>query len=272
MTTTRRTIEREEATRLLAPIADLVSVAGARVVELAAAGLSHRAKADQSPVTAADEAAEEILIEGLGRLLPGVPIVAEEAASRSRPAATSGAYFAVDPVDGTRELVAGRTEYTVNVGLVVDGEPQLGVLFAPALNSLYAGANGVALRQLLKPGSRFDRAAAAPIRARARPTRLVALTSRSHPDEASEQFLAKLPVERKQPVGSSLKFARLAEGAADVYARHFAISEWDIAAGNALLVAAGGSISAPDGRPIVYGGNRADFVIDGFVAWGAPGR
>jgi 3'(2'), 5'-bisphosphate nucleotidase len=270
MDTMPRTFERGEASRLLAPIADLVSVAGARIVELTAAGLSHRAKADRSPVTIADEAAEEILSEGLARLLPGVPIIAEEAASKSMPAMPRGAYLVVDPVDGTRELVAGRDEYTVNVGLVEGGAPVLGVLFAPALKALYTGADGEALRIALTPGACFDRQAAAPIRARPRPARLVALTSRSHPDEGSERFLAQLPIERKEPVGSSLKFAHLAEGAADVYARHFTVNEWDIAAGHALLVAAGGSVKAPDGKAIAYGAKRGDFLVDGFVAWGAP--
>jgi 3'(2'), 5'-bisphosphate nucleotidase len=271
MTSTQHTIGRGDASRLLAPIADLVSAAGARIVELAATGLAQRAKSDRSPVTIADEAAEEILSDGLARLLPGVPVIAEEAASRSMPPSPRGPYFVVDPVDGTRELVSGRNEYTVNVGLVDGGTPVLGVLFAPALKALYVGANGEALRIALAPGARFDRRAAAPIRARPRPAGLVALVSRSHPDEQSERFLAKLPIERREPCGSSLKFAHLAEGAADVYPRHFTVSEWDIAAGHALLVAAGGSVSAPDGKALVYGAEGADFLVDGFVAWGAPG-
>jgi 3'(2'), 5'-bisphosphate nucleotidase len=270
MITTRRTIERGEASRLLAPIAELVSAAGARIVELSAAGLSHRAKADRSPVTPADEAAEEILAEGLARLLPGVPVIAEEAASKCIPALPQGAYLVVDPVDGTRELVAGRDEYTVNVGLVEGGSPVLGVLFAPARKALYAGANGEALRIALTPGARFDRQAAAPIRARPRPARLVALISRSHPDERSERVLAELPIEKRLPVGSSLKFAHLAEGLADVYPRLFSVNEWDIAAGHALLVAAGGNVNAPDGKAIVYGAKGSDFIVNGFVAWGAP--
>jgi 3'(2'), 5'-bisphosphate nucleotidase len=270
MSKTRQTIENGEASRLLAPIADLASTAGARIVALAASGLSHRAKADSSPVTAADEAAEEILTEGLARLLPGVPVIAEEAASRNRPATPQGAYFIVDPIDGTRELVAGHVEYTVNVGLVEAGRPVLGVIFAPALGALYAGSNGEALRIALAPGARFDREVAKEIRARPRPSRLVALVSRSHPDEASERFLARLPIEKRLPVGSSLKFAHLAEGIADVYPRHFSVSEWDIAAGHALLVAAGGAVQDLNGKPIVYGAAGADFAVKGFVAWGAP--
>jgi 3'(2'), 5'-bisphosphate nucleotidase len=223
-------------------------------------------------VTAADEAAEEILTEGLTRLLPGVPVIAEEAASRDKPATPQGAYFIVDPIDGTRELVSGNGEYTVNVGLVEAGRPVLGVIFAPALGALYVGANGEALRINLAPGARFDRQAATRIRARSRPSRLVAVVSRSHPDEASKRFLERLPIERRLPVGSSLKFAHLAEGIADVYPRHFSVSEWDIAAGDALLTAAGGFVHGLDGKPIVYGAAGANFLVNGFVAWGAPAR
>ncbi|HEY7458795.1 MAG TPA: inositol monophosphatase family protein [Xanthobacteraceae bacterium] len=267
MTTTRRTLERAEATRLLSSIADLASAAGARVVELAAA--APRRKPDDSPVTAADEAAEAILCDGLARLLPGLPIIAEEAVSRRTPALPSGPYLLVDPVDGTRELVAGRNEYTVNVALVEAGAPVLGVVYAPALMSLYAGSGDEAFRAHVPPGADLDRDTIVPIRARPRPKQLIAVVSRSHPDEGSERFLAELPVEKKLPMGSSLKFARLAEGAADVYPRHFTVSEWDIAAGHALLAAAGGTVTAPDGGALVYG-NDAGFRVGGFIAWGAP--
>lgn len=270
MTTTRGTLERGEATRLLASIADLVSTAGARIVKLAAMGAPPRIKPDQSPVTAADEAAEAILCEGLARILPGVPIIAEEAAARQRPELPRGPYLVVDPVDGTRELVAGRDEYTVNVALIEAGVPVFGVLYAPALKSLYAGAGGEAFRATLAPGAPFDHETIVPIRARPRPKRLVALISRSHPDEESQRFLAKLAIDKKLPIGSSLKFARLAEGAADVYPRHFTINEWDIAAGHALLVAAGGQVTALDGSALVYGRRDTGFRLNGFIAWGAP--
>jgi 3'(2'), 5'-bisphosphate nucleotidase len=269
MTTTRQTLERGEAARLLAAIADLASIAGARIVELAAAGSPPRMKPDRSPATAADDAAEAILSEGLERIFPGVPIVAEESASRRMPEAPTGAYVLVDPVDGTRELVAGRDEYTVNVALVDAGVPRLGVLYAPAKRALYLGGNGEALRAALVPGARFDRAAAVPIRARARPQRLTALTSRSHPDQASARFVARLPLDRTETLGSSLKFARLAEGVADVYARLATVSEWDVAAGHAVLTSAGGQVSTPDGTALIYGRND-EFRVHGFVAWGAP--
>lgn len=268
MSKTRPTPGRGEAGRLLAPLADLASAAGARIVEITAQDASVRFKADESPVTAADEAAESILCEGLARLLPGVPVVAEEAVSRVATDHPQGTYLLVDPIDGTRELIAGRGEYTVNIALIEHGAPRLGVVYAPALDALYAGAEGQALLVKVEPGAKFDASAAVRIRTRSRPAQLLALVSRSHPDPASDAFLARLPLERKVPLGSSLKFARLAEGAADVYARFAPVNEWDIAAGHALLAAAGGRVTTTDGGAIDYGARNSGFRVDGFIAWG----
>ncbi|MEX2129503.1 MAG: inositol monophosphatase family protein [Xanthobacteraceae bacterium] len=268
MTATRQALGRGEATRLLASVADLASTAGARILVIAAQGAAPRTKPDMSPVTAADDAAEEILSAGLAQLLPGVPIVAEEAVSRGDKARPRGTYLLVDPIDGTREMIAGRGEYTVNIALVEAGVPVLGIVYAPALQEIYAGAEGRALRAALAPGHRFEPDRAETIRTRPRPARLLAMVSRSHPDRTSDEFLARLPVEKKIPLGSSLKFARLAEGAADVYARLTPVNEWDIAAGHALLAAAGGSVTKPDGSALTFGMRETGFRIDGFVAWG----
>jgi len=269
MTAARRT-DRGELTRLVAEIADLASEAGARILSIAAENRAPRAKPDLSPVTAADDAAEEVIIDGLERILPGVPVIAEEAASRGSLPRPRGSYLLVDPIDGTRELIAGRGEYTVNVALIEEHVPVLGVIYAPQFKSLYAGTAGVALRRTVEPGAKFSIGSATPIRARQRPGKLIAMVSRSHPDRASDEFLARFPVTQKIPLGSSLKFARLAEGAADVYARLAPINEWDIGAGHALLVAAGGEVTAPDGKPVVFGLREDGFLVGGFVAWGAP--
>jgi 3'(2'), 5'-bisphosphate nucleotidase len=270
MTASRQALGRGEATRLLAPLADLASESGARILEIAAQGAPPRTKPDMSPVTAADEAAEEILSAGLTRLLPGVPIIAEEAVSRGKLARPGSAYLLIDPVDGTRELIAGRGEYTVNVALVEAGAPTLGIVYAPALKEFFAGVAGRAFRAALSPGAKFEPHRVEQIRARPRPAQLIAMVSRSHPDSRTDDFLARLPVEKKIPLGSSLKFARLAAGLADVYARLAPVNEWDIAAGHALLAAAGGSVATADGRPIRYGTRETGFKIDGFVAWGGP--
>ena len=264
------TFEGGEIERMLAPVAELAIAAGARILEIAAAGLATRSKADRSPVTAADEAAEEILVDGLNRHFPGVPVIAEEAAARDGTAKPSSAYFLVDPIDGTRELVADRGEYTVNVGLVVDRVPRLGLIYAPRLNTLYAAAGGNAIRAAVAPGAHFDANGTERIRVRPRPARLIALVSRSHPDPVSDAYLADLPIEQRIPLGSSLKFGRLAEGAADVYVRLGTVNEWDVAAGHALLLAAGGSMHAADGNPVRYGLQPKGFAVDGFVAWGGP--
>src|SRR5690606_22860150 len=221
---------------------------------------------------AADEAAEEIIQAGLRRILPGVPVIAEEAASRAAPAHPGGNYWLVDPIDGTREFIAGRGEYTVNVALIEDHAPVLGVIYAPQLRLLFAGAAGRAWRDTVDPGAKFDPGRASPICARPRPEKLVALVSRSHPDRASDEFLARLPLAEKILLGSSLKFARIAEGTADVYARLAPTNEWDIGAGTALLAAAGGTVTAPDGGRIGFGMRETGFQVGGFVAWGAPAQ
>lgn len=268
MTTTRRTAERGELSRLLVPLAELASAAGARIREIAAQGAAPRMKADMSPVTAADEAAETILLEGLAKILPGVPVIAEEAAAHGAAVTPAATYLLVDPVDGTRELIAGNREYTVNVALIEAGAPALGIVYAPGFEMLYAGTGTSALRMKLPPGNAARLDEAEPIRVRPRPARLVALVSRSHPDPEGDAFLARLPVERKVQLGSSLKFARVAEGAADVYARFATINEWDVAAGHALLFAAGGRMTAPDGGAITYGKSGAALHVAGFIAWG----
>lgn len=268
--TAERYTDRGAMQHLAAALADLASEAGACILRVNAEQPAPRIKPDQTPATAADDAAEELILEALERILPGVPVIAEEAASRRAPPLPRGSYLLVDPIDGTRELIAGRGEYTVNIALVEAHRPVLGVVYAPRLAELYVGGGGRALRQRVAPGARFDAAQAAPIRARPRPPALVALVSRSHPDAAADAFLARLPVARKIPLGSSLKFARLAEGAADVFVRLATIREWDIGAGHALLAAAGGEVTAPDGAPLAYGARADGFSVTGFVAWGAP--
>jgi 3'(2'), 5'-bisphosphate nucleotidase len=255
--------------RLACAVADIASRAGAVIERIAAENRPSRLKPDDSPVTDADEAAELLLIEEVRRLMPGVAIVAEEAAARRMPPRPTAPYLLVDPIDGTREFVAGRDEYTVNVALVVDHSPVLGVIYAPRLNALYVGAEGRAARGMVVPGMNFMRDDAVAIRVRPRGAGMVALVSRSHADPAADGFLSNLGIGEKIPSGSSLKFARLAEGAADIYARLVRVQEWDIAAGHALVVAAGGRVTAPDGGEIRYG-VRDGFSVDGFVAWGAP--
>lgn len=258
-----------ELTGLLGPLAELMAAAGGKILEIAKGDLGTTKKTDHSPVTAADVASEEILRAGLAQLLPGVPFIAEESVARGEIPEPGAEFLLIDPLDGTREFVAGRDEYTVNVGLISNGLPILGAIYVPASQMIYAGAERMAFRASLAPGARFDLKSTIPIRARPRPQKLVAAVSRSYLDKASEAFLSALPIESRLVLGSSLKFCRMAEGAADVYPRLTSISEWDVAAGHSLLEAAGGRVEAANGQPLRYGKKDQGFRLEAFVAWGA---
>jgi 3'(2'), 5'-bisphosphate nucleotidase len=261
---------------LVAALTGLVSQAGEAIRAIARKPLAVRRKADLSPVTAADEAAQAVILEGLAKLLPGVPVVSEELAG-SEPAIDAGAPFIlVDPLDGTKEFIARRDEYTVNLALIEAGEPSLGFVFLPARVLLYRGRVGqfaerLSLEAGMPPEAARDAARdAAQIRVRPAPSRLVAAVSRSHLDPATEAFLSRLPVAGRVASGSSLKFGLLAEGAADVYPRLAPTHEWDIAAGHAVLAAAGGTVVRPDGAALTYGHADTGFLVPAFVAWGDP--
>jgi 3'(2'), 5'-bisphosphate nucleotidase len=226
-----------------------------------------RAKADGSPVTAADRAAEAVIRDGLARLIPTLPIISEEAAERQKPAVKSGGYFLVDPLDGTREFIAGRDEYTINIALVADGAPALGVIAAPALGMIWRGIVGRGADRLEFSGLK----AGAPevIETRARPEdELIVIVSRSHLDPRTQAYVDGLPPAQRLASGSSIKFCRLAEGAADLYPRLAPTHDWDVGAGHAILAAAGGSVIEPDGAALTYG--SPDLIIPAFIAWGGP--
>jgi 3'(2'), 5'-bisphosphate nucleotidase len=225
-----------------------------------------RSKADGSPVTAADEAAEAIICDGLKRVAPGVPVISEEQAAREKPKPVAGgSYFLVDPLDGTREFIAGRDEYTINIALMTDGAPLLGIICAPALGIFWRGVVGRGADRILAT----DTDVPTPIRTRPRPaSEAVVVVSRSHLEARTKSYVDGLPGAKLVQSGSSIKFCRLAEGAADVYPRLAPTHDWDIAAGHAIVKAAGGSVTAPDGTPLVYGTN--DLLIPDFLAWGDP--
>jgi 3'(2'), 5'-bisphosphate nucleotidase len=249
----------------------IASQAAATILSVQKSGLGRREKADRSPVTAADEAAERVILEGLARLLPGLAVVSEEAAGSRRPDHLGTRFLLVDPLDGTRELIAGRNEFTVNIALVEDAVPIAGVVGAPALGVIWRGGVGLGAERIeLTPGAAPAEARVRkPIRTRTRPERGArVLVSRSHLDPATSAYVDRLPQAERVPCGSSLKFGMLAEGAADLYPRLGPTSEWDIAAGHAVLLAAGGGVTRPDGRPLLYG--QADFRVPAFIAFGGP--
>jgi 3'(2'), 5'-bisphosphate nucleotidase len=225
--------------------------------------VSVRSKSDESPVTAADEAAHTVLVDGLKRALPTIPVVSEEASGEA--ADLGDEFILVDPLDGTREFLAGRDEYTVNIALLRGGVPVVGVVAAPALNLIWRGAAGRAERLPLTGGP------AERISTRAFPaTGRTAAVSRSHADAASAAFIERFAPVTTVTCGSALKFCRVAEGAIDIYPRLGPTSEWDVAAGHALVVNAGGSVTAVDGSPLRYGQASEGFRMRGFIAWGDP--
>jgi 3'(2'), 5'-bisphosphate nucleotidase len=248
---------------LLDPVRDLADRAGAVVMSHYGAGIEVRAKADASPVTAADEAAERLILAGLHSLTPGVPVVAEEEVAAGRVPRIEGLRFwLVDPLDGTKEFLARNGEFTVNIALVERGRPVLGVVFAPAMGRLFAAAG---------PGSAVERGpdgAGRAVVARKTPAAgVVVVSSRSHGDDRKIARLVQgAPITARRTVGSSVKFCLLACGEADLYPRYGATSEWDTAAGHAVLAAAGGSVRTLDGKDLAYGKPR--FLNPEFIARG----
>jgi 3'(2'), 5'-bisphosphate nucleotidase len=226
-----------------------------------------RNKSDGSPVTGADEAAEEVIHHGLERLNLGIPIISEEQAGRERRCLEGADFIFVDPLDGTREFIAGRDEYTVNIGLVRGGIPILGVVTAPALGLIWRGTVGCGAERLSFSAESIS--APQPIHTRPRPQHeAVVVTSRSHLDAHTQAYMEGIAGAQRLACGSSVKFCRLAEGAADLYPRLSPTHDWDVAAGHAVLLAAGGSMVAPDGSAPVYG--TPDLIIPAFLAFGDP--
>ena len=247
-------------------LADIVLRAGPAVMEEYARRGDARAKADGSPVTAADERAEEIITSALRALRPDLAVVAEEAASRAQPAPPGELFFLVDPLDGTKEFLSGNGEFTVNIALVQAGEPIAGAVLAPALGRLWFA--GAAAHAATVGDSLPSRASWEPLRVRRAPERLTALASRSHADARTQEFLAKLPVGDRISAGSSLKFCVIAEGRADLYPRFGPTMEWDTAAGDAVLTAAGGVVASEDGMRLRYGKIQDLFRNSSFLAYG----
>ncbi len=254
---------------LIEPLTALASQAAAAILAVRTYALGTQLKADDSPVTLADHAAQDAILEGLSRLMPGLPVISEESAERSLSAHT---FVLVDPLDGTRDFIAGRDEFTVNIALIRDGTPVLGVVAAPALGLIWRGLVGRGAERLrLAPGAAPSEAReTVAIRTRRWPASAIATVSRSHLDPATEAFVARLGEVRALSCGSSVKFCRIAEGSADVYPRLAPTSEWDVAAGHAVLVAAGGVVETPERAPLAYGRKAPDFRIPAFVAWGDP--
>jgi 3'(2'), 5'-bisphosphate nucleotidase len=250
-------------------LAALAIEAGAAILAVRASAADPSWKSDGSPLTAADLAAEAVIDAGLKRLLPGVPVISEEADAATRATfAAEARFILVDPLDGTKEFISGRDEFTVNIAIVEQRRPIFGVVYAPALQALYLGHGDKAFAAKAAPGHPFDPISLAPIKARRAGASLSAVASRSHADAETEAFLAALPIADRVSIGSSLKFCLVAEGKADLYPRFGPTMEWDTAAGDAVASAAGASVTNPDGTPFLYGKREAEFRNGSFVVRG----
>lgn len=238
----------------------IARAAGIVVMRHYETGCDTRIKNDRSPVTDADEEAERLILAELAAAYPGVPVVAEEEAAAGRIVQAGSHFFLVDPVDGTKEFVKKGGEFTVNIGEIRDGAPVSGVVLAPAIGRLFVGAVDEGAFELSGDSVRAI-AARTPAA-----DGLVAVSSRSHPDAKTDELLRTLPIKGNTNAGSSLKFCLVAAGEADIYPRAGRTMEWDTAAGDAVLRAAGGRMTTWDGEPFVYG--KPQFANSAFIAKG----
>ena len=255
-----------KAALMLDDLTAIIARACAEIRAFSTENLVHRLKADRSPVTAADEASEATILHGLGRLLPRIPVISEEKADRSYEH-VDGSFLIVDPLDGTREFLAGRDEFTVNLAIVTRGVPIAGIIAAPKRQQVWRGVVGQKAERLRLLDDGAD--SPQPVRTRKWPRQgAVAAVSRSHLDAATDAFLASLGPVVRAPSGSAIKFCQVAEGTADVYPRLSTTCEWDVAAGHAIVAAAGGGVCTPQGSPLAYGRAADNFRVPAFIAWG----
>lgn len=236
--------------------------AGRTIEALKAAGLAARDKADASPVTEADEAAERILEAAVRTLEPDAVIIGEEAASAGHLPAPRPRFWLIDPLDGTRDFLAGREGYTVNLALVVEGVPAFGLVLHPPSGRLWIGARGEGAWRAAADGT------TQPIRTRALPAAPALVVSHSHLDDRTRSWADAIAGATRASAGSSIKFCLLAEGAADAYPRFGPTMEWDTAAADAVLRAAGGLTLGTDGAPLGYG--KPGYRNGPFLALGEP--
>ncbi|HEY3848277.1 MAG TPA: 3'(2'),5'-bisphosphate nucleotidase CysQ [Acetobacteraceae bacterium] len=233
---------------LVALAAELATQAGKAILQVRLSGFDVLRKEDRSPVTAADHAAEAIIVAGLRAATPDIPVIAEEEVSAGHITAPSAQFWLVDPLDGTREFAAGNDEFAVNIGLVRAGRVALGVVGVPAADEMFGGIVGFGAWKRTAAGQ-------APIVARLPPDEGLAVVASKHHGDTSllDAFLGGRRVARMLNFGSSLKFCRLAEGVADLYPRFGRTMEWDTCAPQAVLEAAGGTVRTLEGATLGYG-------------------
>jgi len=247
-----------------AELADICEAAAALILPLWRSGLAVDHKADESPVTEADRQGETLILKALAERFPDIPVVSEEDASEfGAPAAIGPRFFLVDPLDGTKAFVRGDPHFTVNIGLVENGRPVAGAVSAPPSGETWYTAGGGVLKRLKGVDPHLVRARPWPQGA------AVALISHTMKPETADKLAAEYGFHLREPMDSSIKLCRIAEGSADIYPRHGPTMEWDTAAGHAVLEAAGGHFTTPEGQPFLYGKAHEGFRNGWFVARGA---
>ncbi|MCB1496746.1 MAG: 3'(2'),5'-bisphosphate nucleotidase CysQ [Bauldia sp.] len=247
--------------------------AGAAILDVRSRTVAVEKKSDSSPVTEADRAAEAVILAALAKVAPGTPVVAEEAVAAGNLPAVGSAFFLVDPLDGTKEFIGGGSDFTVNIALIRDNLPVMGVVHTPATGVMHVGtaADGAWMGRVVD-GAVVDRQ---PIRVRTcgPDTKVDVVASKSHRTPETDDYIGKYPVGDLVSAGSSLKFCLVAEGKADLYPRMGTTMQWDTAAGDAVLRAAGGKVVTLDGAPFPYGptseAGAAAFRNPWFIAAGA---
>lgn len=256
---------------MLAVLQEAALEAGRVIMKHYANGCAVQSKKDSSPVTEADRDAEAIILAALASVVPDIPVVAEEEVAAGRlPSHLGRRFLLVDPLDGTREFLLRNGDFTVNIGLIEDGAPVLGIVYAPVRNRLFIGnSNGAEEITTTKDHAIGTRRG---IAARVHGSERVAVCSRSHKNPETEKFLNDNRISSCVSIGSSLKFCLIASGEADIYPRFGPTMEWDTAAGDAVLRAAGGLTTTFEGTPLSYGQRAnegvAGFANPNFVAFG----
>jgi len=250
-------------------LARIAIEAGAVIDRFYRDGCAVTQKADQSPVTEADRAAEAIILARLHEIAPGLPVIAEEEAAAGRIPEIGRVFALVDPLDGTKEFVARSGEFTVNIAIIVDGAPVMGVVYAPALSRLWAADAAGAWACDVPPGDDLPDTRTGVAARRPPSDGLTVIASRSHGTSKADEYLKQFRVAEKISAGSSLKFCRVAEGSADLYPRFGRTMEWDTAAGHAIVRAAGGCVQTLDGEHLSYGKVDRGFDNPDFVVRGA---
>ncbi|WP_196258041.1 3'(2'),5'-bisphosphate nucleotidase CysQ [Pelagibacterium limicola] len=258
---------------LIAGMVETAVSAGQRIMDIYCRDFTVVTKSDQSPLTEADLVAEELILSALAGQFPGLPVIAEEAVAKGEVPAASARFFLVDPLDGSKEFISKNGEFTVNIALIDDGVPVAGVVYAPALKRIWWGGLGQGAQVAMVENGHCQTPLAAETREPEREG-IIVVGSRSHGDGERKARYGDWPVAKFMALGSSLKFCMVAEGQADLYPRNGRTMEWDTAAGDAILRAAGGVVLARDGQPLRYGkrnqGHDADFANGPFVAYGHP--